>query len=162
MSNGNNILSRVAPTDIALEIKDPVDALALEQVKAIISEIRLPSGKIDAAKLLEVGMRLGDLQEGPFVVSAEACRAAFEGLTDIERTALVNIHSRVKTFAEAQRKAVVDMEIDIPGGKAGHTVSPCKGTFVMSFWVRRLSMHTNRSSNSFSQLTYITMTTIQI
>ena len=130
MSNGNTILSRVSHADIALEIKDPVDAMALEQVKAIISEIRLPTGKIDANKLLEVGMRLGDLQEGPFVVPSEDCRAAFEGLTDIERTALVNIHSRVKTFAEAQRKAVVDMEIDIPGGKAGHTVSPCKGTCV--------------------------------
>lgn len=126
MSNGSTILSRVSPADIALEIKDPVDALALEQVKAIFSEIRLPTGNIDADKLLEVGMRLGDLKEGPFVVSSEDCRAAFEGLTDIERTALVNIHSRVKTFAEAQRKAVVDMEIDIPGGKAGHTVSPCK------------------------------------
>lgn len=126
MSNRNTILSRVTPENIALEIKDPVDPTALEQVKAIMAEIRLPSGKIDAEKLIEVGIRLGDLTEGPFVVSPDDCRAAFEGLTDIERNALVNIHSRVKTFAEAQRKAVVDMEIDIPGGKAGHNVSPCK------------------------------------
>lgn len=128
MSNGNTILSRVTPENIALEIKDPVDPTALEQVKAIIAEIRLPSGKIDAEKLVEVGIRLGDLTEGPFVVSPEDCKAAFEGLTDVERNALVNIYARVKTFAEAQRKAVVDMEIGIPGGKAGHNVSPCKGT----------------------------------
>ena len=41
---------------------------------------------------------------------------------------MVNIHSRVKVFAEAQRKSVTDIEIDIPGGKAGHTVSPCRGS----------------------------------
>lgn len=31
-------------------------------------------------------------------------------------------------FAEAQRKSVADMEVDIPGGKAGQSVSPCRGT----------------------------------
>jgi hypothetical protein len=127
MTNSNSILSRVTPENIALEIKDPVDAMALQQAKAIISEIRTASGKIDADKLLEVGLRLGDLQEGPIIVSPDECKAAFDGLDDAERKALMNIHARVKAFAEAQRKSVVDMEIDIPGGKAGHTVSPCKG-----------------------------------
>merc|ERR1719162_285016 len=44
----------------------------------------------------------------------------------IERESLVRIHDRVKTFAEAQRSSVTDVEIDIPGGRAGHTVSPCR------------------------------------
>lgn len=131
MSNEKTILARVTPANIALEIKHPVDPMALEQAKAIIKEIRLPNGKIDSTKLVEVGVRLGDLKEGPYVVSPEACKAAFDGLTDVQRTALVNIHARVKLFAEAQRKAVVDMEIDIPGGKAGHKVSPCKGTLLL-------------------------------
>jgi hypothetical protein len=64
MSNRNTILSRVTPENIALEIKDPVDPTALEQVKAIMAEIRLPSGKIDAEKLIEVGIRLGRLDGG--------------------------------------------------------------------------------------------------
>jgi hypothetical protein len=129
----NTILARVTPDNVSLEIKDPVDAMALEQAKAILSELRPDNApKVDATKLVEVGIRLGDLKEGaPLIISKEACKAAFEGLTDTERTALVNIYDRVKTFAEAQRKAVVDMEIDIPGGKAGHTVSPCKGTFII-------------------------------
>ena len=50
-------------------------------------------------------------------------------MTDDERTSLLNIHARVKLFAEAQRKSVGDMEIDIPGGKAGQSVSPCRGKF---------------------------------
>eukprot|EP00984_Skeletonema_dohrnii_P017765 scaffold8160_cov144-Skeletonema_dohrnii-CCMP3373.AAC.3 len=32
-----------------------------------------------------------------------------------------------EVFAEAQRKSVVDVSIEIPGGRAGHTVSPCRG-----------------------------------
>ena len=129
MSNdGDRILSLVTPDHVSLEIKDPVDPSALEQAKAIMRELRPGEiGSVSAEKLLEVGMRLGDLKEGTYVVAPEACKAAFDGLSDEERTALVNIHRRVKVFAEAQRKSVVDLEIDIPGGKAGHTVSPCKG-----------------------------------
>ncbi|KAK1738878.1 histidinol dehydrogenase [Skeletonema marinoi] len=43
-----------------------------------------------------------------------------------EKQTLLNIHQRVKVFAEAQRKSVVDVSIEIPGGRAGHTVSPCR------------------------------------
>jgi hypothetical protein len=137
--SSSTILARVTPDNVSLEIKDPVDAMALEQAKAILAEIRPNNApQVDATKLMEVGMRLGDLKEGaPLIISKEACQAAFEGLTDTERTALVNIHDRVKTFAEAQRKAVVDMEIDIPGGKAGHTVSPCKGKLVLLLCICR-------------------------
>jgi len=77
---------------------------------------------------LEVAKRLGDIPQDAttFIVSKEQCQAAYDGLTPTERTALTNIYGRVKTFAEMQRKSVVDMEMDIPGGKAGHTVSPCR------------------------------------
>ena len=37
----------------------------------------------------------------------------------LQRTA-----GRIRTFAEAQRKALVDTTVNIPGGKAGHTVTP--------------------------------------
>jgi histidinol dehydrogenase len=82
-----------------------------------------------------VAQRLGDIPKDSTVVVAtkEECKAAFDGLTELERTALVNIHARVKRFAEAQRASVQDMETDIPGGKAGHTVSPCKGKFTFQY-----------------------------
>jgi phosphoribosyl-ATP pyrophosphohydrolase/phosphoribosyl-AMP cyclohydrolase/histidinol dehydrogenase len=37
----------------------------------------------------------------------------------------VNIHGRVQAFARMQRQSIQDVEMNIPGGKAGHTVSPC-------------------------------------
>jgi histidinol dehydrogenase len=128
--NGDRILTDVSPKDVSLEIKDPVDPSALEQARAILQELR-PSAKIETAKLVEVAQRLGDIPKDSttLVATKEECKAAFDALTDQERSALVNIHARVKVFAEAQRASVQDMEIDIPGGKAGHTVSPCKGVY---------------------------------
>lgn len=127
-ANGDRILTAVTPKDVALEIKDPVDPSALEQARAILQEIR-PSGKVEKEKLVVVAQRLGDIPNDSSVLvkTKEECKAAFQGLTDRERSALVNIHARVKLFAEAQRASVQDIEVDIPGGKAGHTVSPCKG-----------------------------------
>lgn len=127
------MLSPVSPADVSMEIKDPVDPTALGQAKDIIAELRpSPDGAVDAAKLLEVAKRLGDIpadHAGSYTVSAEDCKKAFDGLAEADRSALANIHQRVKTFAEAQRRSVTDIEIDIPGGKAGHTVSPCRGMF---------------------------------
>ena len=130
------LLSIVTPENVSLEIKDPVDKIALGQAQAIIDELRPDGAKVDPVKLVEIAKRLGDIkkdeEDATFIVSKEACKAAFEGLTDKERTALVNMHGRVKTFADAQRKSIADVEIDVPGGKAGHTVSPCKGTSMHS------------------------------
>jgi histidinol dehydrogenase len=130
------ILNHITPSEVSMEIKDPVDPKALEQAKAILKELADGSEggttKINAETLLVVAKRLGDVPPDAtihdLVVSKETCKEAFDALTTEERTALVNIHSRVKAFAEMQRKSVTDMEMDIPGGKAGHTVSPCQGT----------------------------------
>jgi Histidinol dehydrogenase len=132
------ILNHITPAEVSLEIKDPVDAGALEQARAIITELTEGAGGskvIGADALLTVAKRLGDLPPdattADLVVSGEACREAYESLTDEERTALVNIHGRVKAFADMQRRSVTDMEMDIPGGKAGHTVSPCRGAWIL-------------------------------
>jgi histidinol dehydrogenase len=124
-----SVLNRVTPDKVSLEIKDPVDPTALQQAKAIMDELMNDKGFVEPEKLLTVAKRLKDVPEDAttFIVSKEECKAAFDNLSDQERTALINIHARVKAFAEMQRKSVVDMEMDIPGGKAGHTVSPCKG-----------------------------------
>jgi len=127
-NGGKHVLNRITPDKVTLEIKDPVDPTALEQAKAILSELRGSNGMVDGNKLLEVSKRLGDIPSDAtsFTVSKEECKAAFDGLPEQDRKALVNIHARVKAFAEMQRKSVTDVEMDIPGGKAGHTVSPCR------------------------------------
>merc|ERR1719329_173378 len=118
-------LTRRTPDNVSLEIKDPVDATALVQAKGILTEIRdSTSGSVIPSKLLEVAKRLGDIKEDAisYIVSKDECKAAYDELPDQDRKSLENIYNRVKVFAEAQRKSVTDLEIPIPGGKAGHTV----------------------------------------
>eukprot|EP00551_Chaetoceros_affinis_P006128 CAMPEP_0203670974 /NCGR_PEP_ID=MMETSP0090-20130426/6908_1 /ASSEMBLY_ACC=CAM_ASM_001088 /TAXON_ID=426623 /ORGANISM="Chaetoceros affinis, Strain CCMP159" /LENGTH=484 /DNA_ID=CAMNT_0050535967 /DNA_START=415 /DNA_END=1869 /DNA_ORIENTATION=+ len=145
-------LTPITPDQVKLEIKDPVDPTALAQAKAIIAELRSASSSSSDAdaktdtdtntdstnaslsssvipsNLINIARRLNDIpkESNTYVVTKEECQSAYDNLDDVQRQALINIHNRVKAFAEAQRKSVVDMEIDIPGGKAGHTVSPCK------------------------------------
>jgi histidinol dehydrogenase len=126
--NKGAVLNRITPDQVGLEIKDPVDAAALEQAKSILSELRNEAGAVGSSKLLQVSRRLGDLPSdaSSFVVPTEDCRAAYDALSDEDRTALTNVHGRVLAFATMQRQSVRDVEMGIPGGKAGHTVSPCR------------------------------------
>ena len=141
------MLTRRTPEQVQLEIKDPVDPTALAQAKAILDELR-PETQTACSPdaLLSIAGRLGDIPKdqgsnngsGSYIVSPSECRAAFDSLDDDERKSLLNIHDRVKVFAEAQRRSVVDVEVDIPGGKSGQSVSPCRGTLhvaLLSFCV---------------------------
>jgi len=131
-SSTKNVLQRLVPSEVTLEIKDPVNPKALEQAKAILAELTTNNsdGKVDGSKLLEVAKRLGDVDADctleELIVSKEDCKRAYDNLNDEERTSLTNMHARIKAFAELQRSSVKDTEMDIPGGKAGHTVSPCR------------------------------------
>mmetsp|Transcript_41618 Transcript_41618/g.50634 ORF Transcript_41618/g.50634 Transcript_41618/m.50634 type:complete len:487 (+) Transcript_41618:35-1495(+) len=130
--HSNNImplLTRLSPSQVKLEIKDPVDPTALTQAKSILRDITsAPSSRdIDPSKLISLSQKFGDIpaESTSYIVTKEECKAAFDGLTDEERRTLVNIHARVKAFAEMQRNSVNECEISIPGGVAGQTVSPC-------------------------------------
>ena len=37
---------------------------------------------------------------------------------------VAGIRDRIEAFAVAQRKSIKDTTVDIPGGKAGHTIAP--------------------------------------
>jgi len=128
-------LTPITPSQITLEIKDPVDTTALSQAQAIFHELTAANtctepgkGPIDPPSLLSVAKRLGDITEecSSYFVTREEMKEAFDGLAEEERVSLMSIHARVKAFAELQRGSVTDVEMDIPGGRAGHTVSPCK------------------------------------
>lgn len=123
------MLTRRTPSEIQLEIKDPVDPTALSQSRAILDELLSSGTTVSPSKLLDVAHRLGDIPTATssYVVSRRQCEEAFDSLSEEERGTLLRIHARIQAFAEAQRRSVTDVEVDIPGGKAGHTVSPCRG-----------------------------------
>jgi histidinol dehydrogenase len=128
------MLHRIQPDDIKSEMKDPVDAIALQQAKDIMDELRQTTdGKkyttnVSCSQLLQVAKRLGDIPSSDttsIIITKATCQEAFDSLNEIERSALIDIHHRIHVFAQAQRQSISDMTIDIPGGQAGHTVSPC-------------------------------------
>lgn len=130
------MLTRRTPADLQLEIKDPVDPAALVQSRAILDELLSNNNSngsktqtVSPSALQTVAHRLNDLPhpDSSYVATSTRCREAFDSLSEEERRTLLRIHGRIKTFAVAQRRSVVDAEVDIPGGKAGHTVSPCRG-----------------------------------
>jgi len=127
------ILQKIPPSEVTLEIKDPVNPKALEQATAILDDLVVGStdrGRVNPDRLLEVAKRLGDVGQDctvdDLIVSKEACKEAYYNLTIDEKTALDNMYRRIKAFADLQRCSVTDTEMEIPGGRAGHTVSPCR------------------------------------
>jgi phosphoribosyl-ATP pyrophosphohydrolase/phosphoribosyl-AMP cyclohydrolase/histidinol dehydrogenase len=69
--------------------------------------------------------QFGELKEGQSaVVDKAAMKAAYDGLDADDRACLEACGARIKSFALAQKASFVDMETPIPGGVAGHTVSP--------------------------------------
>ena len=69
--------------------------------------------------------QFGELAEGQSaVVDKAAMKAAYDGLDAGDRACLEACGGRIKAFALAQKASFVDMETPIPGGVAGHTVSP--------------------------------------
>lgn len=130
-----NMLTPRTPLQVQLEIKDPVDPTALVQSRAILDELLAADddnkrSSVNPKALISIARRLSDIPpaSSSYTVSSAQCKEAFDSLSDEDRRSLLNIHARVKLFADAQRGSVVDVEVDIPGGKAGHTVSPCRGT----------------------------------
>lgn len=108
--------------------QDPVDADTLIKAKTIVDDVRVRG---DAA-LLEYAIKFGDLQAGqPLIVQRADLKKAFEALPQEQRELLERTAFRIRTFAEAQLQSVKETSIAVPGGTAGHTISPveCAGCY---------------------------------
>ena len=115
-------LKIVSPSDVKGMIFDPVDPTARVQAAAILKEVK-DNG---LAGLTACALRLGDIQSADaklFYDKADLA-SAFEALDESARAVLVRAAARIKLFAEAQRSALKEVTIDIPGGQAGHLVAP--------------------------------------
>lgn len=64
------------------------------------------------------------LPDAPMVIEKDKLEEAFNGLDAEQQSLLRRVADRVRAFASAQRAALTETEIDVPGGKAGHTVAP--------------------------------------
>lgn len=101
--------------------RDPVDAETIAAAATIVARVR--QGGDDA--LRELGERFGDIEPGARLVLGRAeLDAALERIPRSTRDVLERTAARIRTFALAQRAALTDITVQIPGGEAGHTVAP--------------------------------------
>jgi phosphoribosyl-ATP pyrophosphohydrolase/phosphoribosyl-AMP cyclohydrolase/histidinol dehydrogenase len=115
------LLRRVALADLAAAVRqDPVDRETLEGAARIVEDVRLRG----EAALIEHARRLGDLdQGGRLIYDGDDLRRALNLLTAAEHELLERTAERIRNFAAAQRAALSEITVPVPGGRAGHTVS---------------------------------------
>ena len=69
--------------------------------------------------------RFGELQPNePIVIERRALEKALHALGGADRERLERVAGRIRAFAEAQRAAIHDVTVPIPGGAAGHRIVP--------------------------------------
>lgn len=115
------LLRLVRPDDLPDLLREPVDAETLAAARSIVDGVRT-GGK---AALRGYAEKFGDVEQGgPLVLGPEELRAAYEALPVTDQQLLRRVADRIRTFAAAQRASIQDLETAIPGGVAGHEVSP--------------------------------------
>lgn len=115
------MLRRVTPGEIEAGIATPFDEEALAGASAIVDDVRL-RGEPAVRGHAE---RFGELHtDEDLVVGPDAMRAALESIDAETVGVLERVAQRICSFAEAQRAALTDLDVAVPGGRAGHTVVP--------------------------------------
>jgi phosphoribosyl-ATP pyrophosphohydrolase/phosphoribosyl-AMP cyclohydrolase/histidinol dehydrogenase len=112
----------VSPSDVTAMRFDPVDPKAREQAAVILQKVK--EGGVPA--LIEQAVQFGDIatKDAQYLYSKEDLAKAFASLDAEAQGVLTRTAHRIRTFADAQRQALVDVTIPIPGGEAGHSVAP--------------------------------------
>lgn len=98
-----------------------VDAATLARAAALIESVRI--GREPA--LLDIATSLGDLSPGvQAIYQRDDLAAAERAIPPRDRELLQRVAARIRVFAEAQRASLRDLDLNVPAGRAGHTVAP--------------------------------------
>ena len=99
----------------------PLDEATLAAAESIVSDVR-EGGRdalIDYAKKFD-----GHVDGQPLLLGRDALTAAKDRLDAADLALLERVASRVREFAQGQLNAMSEMEMPVPGGKAGHSIVP--------------------------------------
>lgn len=98
-----------------------VSAEALATATEIVEAVR----RGGEAALRQQAERFGELMPGePIVIERPSLENALRTLDRADRARLERVADRIRAFAEAQRGAIRDVLVPVPGGFAGHRVKP--------------------------------------
>jgi phosphoribosyl-ATP pyrophosphohydrolase/phosphoribosyl-AMP cyclohydrolase/histidinol dehydrogenase len=116
-------LKTVSAAEALSRAPEPLDPEAEQAAREIVDDV----ARRGEAAVIEHAVRLGDVAPGgPLYFDRERCDRALCELAGDDRKLLERTAARVSSFAEAQRAALADVDVPIPGGRAGHTVTPAQ------------------------------------
>jgi phosphoribosyl-ATP pyrophosphohydrolase/phosphoribosyl-AMP cyclohydrolase/histidinol dehydrogenase len=114
-------LRRIGPDEVSRLEREPVDATTLATAADIVEQVRT-GGESALRSLAE---RFGDRRaDEPLVLGPAELAAARARLPTAHRELLERTADRIAAFARVQRDALGDVDVAVPGGRAGHRVAP--------------------------------------
>ncbi|MFG0285058.1 MAG: histidinol dehydrogenase [Phycisphaerales bacterium JB039] len=123
MTASEPLLRRRELSDLLARRRFALDDATLDGARRIVDDVR--RGGLDA--VIQHARRLGDLDaDAPIILERAAMVPALERLDSADRDALESAAARIRSFAEAQRSALGDISVPIPGGEAGHRFVPMR------------------------------------
>ncbi|PYP17794.1 MAG: histidinol dehydrogenase [Gemmatimonadetes bacterium] len=100
---------------------DAVGPEALAVAAPIVEAVRARG----ESALREYAEQFGDVPAGgPLFIETATLDRALGGLAAGDRARLERVAARIRTFAEAQKRALGPVSITVPGGTAGHWIAP--------------------------------------
>jgi len=115
------MLRRLAPNDVNRLVREPVEADTLKTAASIVNAVRTGG----EGALRHYAERFGEIGSAdPLTLDHAALTAALEEADGATRALLERTAQRIETFASAQRAALDETSITVPGGTAGHQVTP--------------------------------------
>ncbi len=114
-------LDRRSPAEVERLERDPVDAATLAAAAEIVGAVR-SDGETALRRYAE---RFGELAPGdPLVIERPGLEAALAALPAAQQAVLERTAARIRRFAESQRRALSEVDVVVPGGRAGHRLAP--------------------------------------
>jgi histidinol dehydrogenase len=115
------LLRRIEADQVSRALRPPVDSATLAEAARIVEAVRAGG----EGALRELAERFGERHPGePLVLGPAEMRRALDAMEPEDRAALERAAERIERFAVAQRRAIGEVAMPVPGGEAGHTVEP--------------------------------------
>ena len=115
------MLSRRSVAELVSRRAGAVPAEAFAVAAPIVEAVRVGG----EAALREYAERFADVAAGgPLFLDRATLDRALTGLPADDRVRLERVAERIRVFAEAQRRALGDVTVTLPGGAAGHWIAP--------------------------------------
>lgn len=115
------LLRSLTDADLAARRGGAVDPETQAQAKVIVDAVRAEG----AAAVRRYAEAFNERGPGaPLVLGPDAMEKALWRIPEQDRGVLERTAARIERFARAQRATLADINIAVPGGRAGHTVQP--------------------------------------